>query len=105
MQKINLFESNGFDEKNFKRLLVHESPDMKILNFNFKAGQELPIHSHDLDGEVSLVVIEGEGEFLGKDNLSIPARTGDVLVSQIREPHGLRAKTDLRLLVTIAPPI
>jgi quercetin dioxygenase-like cupin family protein len=51
------------------------------------------------------VVIEGEGEFLGKDNLSIPAKTGDVLISEISEPHGLRAKTDLRLLVTIAPPI
>ena len=29
----------------------------------------------------------------------------DVVISDIAEPHGLRAKTDLRLLVTIAPPI
>ena len=105
MKKLNLYEANGFDERTFKRLLVHESPYLKILNFNFKAGQELPVHSHDIEGEVSLVVIEGEGEFLGKDNLSIPAKAGDVLVSEISEPHGLRAKTDLRLLVTIAPPI
>lgn len=105
MKKINLFESNGFGEKAFKNLLVHDSPYFKILNFNFKAGQELPVHSHDIEGEVSLVVIEGEGEFLGKDGASIPARAGDVLVSEIAEPHGLRAKTDLRLLVTIAPPI
>lgn len=105
MKKLNLYEANGFDEKTFKRLLVHESPYLKVLNFNFKAGQELPVHSHDIEGEVSLVVIEGEGEFLGKDNLSIPARAGDVLVCEISEPHGLRAKTDLRLLVTIAPPI
>ena len=105
MKKINLYEANGFDEKMFKNLLVHDSPYFKILNFNFKAGQELPVHSHDIEGEVSLVVIEGEGEFLGKDGASIPARAGDVLVSEIAEPHGLRAKTDLRLLVTIAPPI
>jgi quercetin dioxygenase-like cupin family protein len=105
MKKTNLYEANDFADKAFKRLLVHESPYFKILNFNFKAGQELPIHSHELEGEVSLVVIEGEGEFLGKDNLSIPAKTGDVLISEISEPHGLRAKTDLRLLVTIAPPI
>lgn len=63
------------------------------------------MHSHDIEGEVSLTVIEGEGEFLGKDGASIPARAGDVLVSEIAEPHGLRAKTDLLLLVTIAPPI
>jgi quercetin dioxygenase-like cupin family protein len=105
MKKINLYEANSFDEKTMKRLLVHESPYLKILNFNFKAGQELPVHSHDIEGEVSLVVIEGEGEFLGKDGASIPAGPGDVLVSEIAEPHGLRAKTDLRLLVTIAPPI
>jgi hypothetical protein len=28
-----------------------------------------------------------------------------VVISDIAEPHGLRARTDLRLLVTIAPPI
>jgi quercetin dioxygenase-like cupin family protein len=35
----------------------------------------------------------------------VPAKKGDVLVCDIAEPHGLKAKTDLRLLVTIAPPI
>ena len=105
MKHINLYEANDFNEKNFKTLLVHDSPYFKVLNFNFKAGQELPVHSHDIEGQVSLVVIEGEGEFLGKDSASIPARPGDVLISDISEPHGLRAITDLRLLVTIAPPI
>lgn len=105
MKRINLYEANDFGETAFKRLLVHDSPYFKILNFNFKAGQELPIHSHDLEGQVSLVVIEGEGEFLGKDGASLPAKAGDVVVSEISEPHGLKAKTDLRLLVTIAPPI
>ncbi len=105
MKKTNLYEANDFDDKAFKRLLVVDSPYFKILNFNFKAGQELPVHAHDIEGQVSLVVIEGEGEFLGKDNLSIPAKAGDVMISEISEPHGLRAKTDLRLLVTIAPPI
>ena len=105
MKKTNLFEANDFAEKTFKRLLVHDSPYFKILNFNFQAGQELPIHSHEIEGQVSLVVIEGEGEFLGKDGAALPAKTGDVLISDISEPHGLRAKTDLRLLVTIAPPI
>ncbi len=87
------------------KLLVHDSPYFKILNFNFKAGQELPVHAHDIEGQVSLTVLEGEGEFLGKDGATVPAKKGDVLISEIAEPHGIRAKTDLRLLVTIAPPI
>lgn len=105
MKQINLYEANDFSEDNFKSYLVHDSPYFKILNFNFKAGQELPVHSHDIEGQVSLVILEGEGEFLGKDDSSLPAKTGDVLISEIADPHGLRAKTDLRLLVTIAPPI
>ena len=61
------------------------------------------MHSHDIEGQLSLVIIEGEGEFLGKDGASFPAKPGDVVISDIAEPHGLRARTDLRLLVTIAP--
>lgn len=105
MKRISLYEATDFGEKNFKNFLVHDSPYFKILNFNFKAGQELPVHSHDIEGQVSLVVLEGEGEFVGKDGATLPAKPGDVVVSDIAEPHGLRAKTDLRLLVTIAPPI
>ncbi|MGP8050654.1 MAG: cupin domain-containing protein [Desulfobaccales bacterium] len=105
MKKVNLIEANDFSATGMKKLLVHDSPYFKILNFNFKAGQELPVHSHDIEGQVSLVVLEGEGEFLGKDGATLPATRGDVLISEIAEPHGIRARTDLRLLVTIAPPI
>ena len=105
MKKINFYEENSFDDLAFKRLLVHDSPYFKILNFNFKAGQELPVHSHEIEGQVSILVFEGEGEFLGKDDTTLPARPGDVLISDISEPHGVRAKSDMRVLVTIAPPI
>ena len=105
MKQLNLYKENDFSEKAFKKLLVHDSPYFKIINFNFKAGQELPVHSHDIEGQLSLVILEGEGEFLGKDDTTLPAKVGDVAISDISEPHGLRAITDLRLLVTIAPPI
>ena len=105
LKKVAVFEENDFDEKRFKRLIVHESPYFKILNFNFKAGQELPIHAHDIEGQLSIAILSGTGEFLGKDNARISASPGDVLISDINEPHGVYADTDLRVLVTIAPPI
>ncbi len=105
MKKVNLYQENDFDEIQMKRLLVHDSPYFKILNFNFNPGQELPVHSHDVEGQLTIVVIEGEGEFLGKDGEAGPALPGDVLISEIREPHGVRAKGRMRVLVTIAPPI
>lgn len=85
--------------------LVQDSPHFKIINFNLSAGHTFPVHSHDLDGQLSILVIEGQGYFLGKDATEIEAKTGDILISEIREPHGVRATSDMRILVTIAPPI
>ena len=105
LKKVEVFKENDFSEKQFKKLLVHDSPYFKVINFNFKGGQELPVHAHDIEGQLTITVLEGEGAFLGKDNQTMPASTGDVLISDISEPHGIRAKTDMRVLVTIAPPI
>jgi len=85
-----------------KKLLVHDSPYFRILNFNFEPGQELPVHNHDVEGQLSITVIEGEGEFLGGET-PLPAKPGDVLICDIAAPHGVRATTRLRVLVTIAP--
>lgn len=105
MKKISMFRENSFKDSGLSRLLVHDSPYFKILNFNFKAGQELPLHSHDIEGEVSIAVLEGKGEFLAEDDATLPAEPGDILISEIAEPHGIKAETDMRVLVTIAPPI
>jgi len=105
LKRVEVFKDGKFNEKAMAKLLVHDSPYFRMLNFNFKAGQELPIHSHDTDGQLSIVVLEGKGFFLGKDSQTLPADTGDVLISDISEPHGVRAETDMRVLVTIAPPL
>jgi quercetin dioxygenase-like cupin family protein len=105
LKKIEVFKENGFDDEAMQNFLVHDSPYFKILNFNFTPGQELPIHSHEIEGQLSIAVLEGSGEFLGKDGTSIPAGPGDVLISDISEPHGIRAAARMRVLVTIAPPI
>lgn len=104
MKKVNLFEASGFNDLGLKKFLIHDSPYFKILNFNFRAGQQLPIHAHDIEGQLSILILEGEGEFLSKEG-NLPAKTGDVLVCDIAVPHGIRAVTDMRAVVTIAPPI
>jgi quercetin dioxygenase-like cupin family protein len=105
MKKVNFLEGGRFGDLSFRSFLVHDSPYFKILNFNFRAGQSMPIHSHQLEGQVSIAVVEGTGEFLGDKDAVLPAKAGDVLVCDIAEPHGVRAVTDMRVLVTIAPPI
>ncbi len=106
MKTLDLNETNEFTEKGMKRFfLVQDSPYFKIINFNLRAGHTFPVHSHDIDGDLSILVLEGNGFFLGADDAEIPAQKDQILVSAIREPHGVRAETDMRILVTIAPPI
>lgn len=106
MKLLDLNITREFTEGAMKRFfLVEDSEYFKIINFNLRAGVTFPVHSHDLDGELSIHVIEGEGFFLGENNMEFPAKTGQILISQIREPHGVRATTDMRIVVTIAPPI
>lgn len=105
MQKKSLFSEFGFREDGISKNLVHDSPYFKIINFNFEPGQELPVHSHEVEGQLTILVLEGEGEFLGAEGSSYPAEAGDIVVSEISEPHGIRATTRLRALVTIAPPV
>lgn len=105
MKKIDLAETREFNPLGMKSIVLHDSEHFKILNFNIKGGHIFPVHSHDLDGQLSILVIEGEGAFLAENDATIPAKTGDMLLSDIREPHGVRADTDMRIVVTIAPPI
>lgn len=105
MKKVNFLEEGRFNDLSFRSFLIHDSPYFKILNFNFRAGQSMPLHSHQLEGQVSILVVEGQGEFLGDNGVALPAKVGDVLICDIAVPHGIRAMTDMRVLVTIAPPI
>ena len=106
MKILKLENTNEFTPGAMKRFfLVEDSPDFKIVNFNLDEKVTFPVHSHDLDGQLSIQVLEGEGYFLGEAESEIPATKGDILISQIREPHGVRARTKMRILVTIAPPI
>ena len=104
LKKIAVFDEAKFTDLTYHSFLVHDSEHFKIINFNFKAGQTMPVHSHDIEGQLSIVVLSGQGEFLSEDD-AIAAKAGDVLVADISEPHGVRAVTDMRVLVTIAPPI
>lgn len=105
MKKIQLDLTREFNPLGMKSIVLHDSEHFKILNFNLMAGALFPVHSHAIEGQLSILVIEGEGEFLGDGNVSIPAKQGDMLISDISEPHGVKAKTDMRIVVTIAPPI
>lgn len=102
MKLFNLPETAQFSPDKPYRQLIFDSPNVRVLSFNFEPGQEMPVHSHNADSEVALLILEGEGVFTGGPE-EIPARPGTLQIMPVTEPHGLRAQTRLRLLVFIAP--
>ena len=75
MKKIDLAETKEFNPLGMKSIVLHDSEHFKILNFNIKGGHIFPVHSHDLDGQLSILVIEGEGAFLAENDATIPAKS------------------------------
>ncbi len=72
MKIMKLSETNEFTPGKMKRFfLVEDSEFFKIINFNLEAGVTFPVHSHDLDGELSIQVIEGNGWFLGENDAEL----------------------------------
>ena len=57
MKRIEVFKEGGFSDKGMGKFLIHDSPYFRVINFNFKGGQELGIHSHDVDGQLNIVVL------------------------------------------------
>lgn len=104
MKRGNLFDATCADLDFPQACVIHDSPELKIINFTFAPGQSFLVYSDEMQGKVSLVVIEGQGEFVGEEANKTSIRTGDVFVSELNEPQSLTAATALRLLVTISPP-
>jgi quercetin dioxygenase-like cupin family protein len=101
MKHLDLNDFTKFAPDKPHRELLYDSPNLRVLAFNFEPGQELPVHSHSADSDVTLMVLEGEGEFTGAHEM--PAKPGTIQIMPVSEPHGLKAHTRVRLLVFIAP--
>ena len=102
MKLFNLSETLKFSSDKPYRDLLFDSPNVRILAFNFEPGQEMPVHSHNADSDVCLLLLEGEGVLIG-GHQEIQASAGSLQVMPVTEPHGFRATTRARLLVLITP--
>ncbi len=55
MKVMKLSETNEFKPGAMNRfVLVQDSEFFKIINFNLEAGVTFPVHSHDIDGDLSI---------------------------------------------------
>lgn len=103
MHKSSILQNAVFNPAKIQERLVHESNGVKIKSLHLKAGQELPVQSYETLGESMVVILSGEGLLLGKHGVLDSLVRGDVVITDLRVPHGLRAKKDMSVLVSYTP--
>ncbi|MEZ0576433.1 hypothetical protein [Halodesulfovibrio aestuarii] len=103
MQKTSILESGIFNPDRVHERLIHESAGAKIKSLHLLAGQELPVKAYGTEGEAMLVVLSGEGLLLGKHGVLDALVQGDVVIADLRIPHGLRAEKDMCVLASFTP--
>jgi quercetin dioxygenase-like cupin family protein len=81
--------------------VVQDSPDARLVVFRLAPGQTVPPHRSV--STVMLTVISGQGFASGGDE-ERAVTTGDIVIYEPNELHGMRAESEeLVLLATITP--
>ena len=94
-------ENVEFDPARFAARSLFESPEMKVVQAAFRAGQFIPVHTPNV--HVVLYILAGEGEVVaGEERRSV--REGDLVVVPRKMKRGVKAKTDMVILHVVAPP-
>lgn len=91
-----LFREFGLPEKGILSRVLHKDDHVNVTAFGFSAGEELATHSAPTPA--ILYFIEGDGEMqLGQDR--VPVRAGSFIYMPPALPHGITAKSPLRMLL------
>jgi len=92
----NLHKEIALPEKGILSQVIHKDDHVNVTLFGFAAGQELSAHSAPTPAV--LYFLEGEAEVqLGKDKVN--AQPGSFVYMPPMLPHGISAKTALRMLL------
>jgi quercetin dioxygenase-like cupin family protein len=94
-------EKVAFDATRFAAKPLFESPEMKVIQAAFRAGQFIPVHKPDV--HVVLYVLSGEGEVVaGQKRRQV--QEGDLVIVPRKMARGVKAKTDMVVLHVVSPP-
>ncbi|MGA7105148.1 MAG: cupin domain-containing protein [Candidatus Deferrimicrobiaceae bacterium] len=93
-------ENVVFDPNRFAPKPLFESPEMKVIQAAFKAGQFIPVHKPDV--HVVLYILSGQGEVVAGEKRQ-QVREGDLVVVPRKVARGVKAKTDMVVLHVVSP--
>ena len=96
----NLISLAEFSDAGPNKKVLYDTPELKSILVSLKSGQDIPAHT--TSSEVVMHVVSGEGSFYkGSDVPDV--KEGALVVCGPNEPHGIKAKTDMVVLVAKVP--
>jgi quercetin dioxygenase-like cupin family protein len=98
---VHLKEEVAFNPARFAPKPLFESPEMKVIQAAFRAGQFIPVHKPDV--HVALYIVSGEGEVVAGEKRH-HVKEGDLVVVPRKVARGVKAKTDMVILHVVSPP-
>ncbi len=97
MHIANLAGQAVFSDSGPNKKVLFDSPELKAILVSLKSGQEILPHS--TSDEIVMHVISGDGNIHKRDQ-SPAVNPGALTVFGFQEPHGVKAKTNMTVLVT-----
>lgn len=92
----NLGSQAGFSDAGPNKKVLFDSPELTAILVSLKSGQEILPHS--TSAEVVMHVVSGEGNIHKRDQTH-EVKSGALTVFGFQEPHGIKAKSDMTVLV------
>lgn len=96
----NLISQAKFSDAGPNKKVLFDSPELTGILVSLKGGIEIPPHSAPF--EVVMHVVSGEGS-LYKGTRTHEVKSGALTVFGSEEPHGIKAKSDMVVLVAKVP--
>jgi quercetin dioxygenase-like cupin family protein len=97
---VETWNITSIDVEPQKPRVLRTDPEARLIAINLPAGEELG--DHQVHERAYLVVADGEVE-VGHDGATEAGGPGFVAHFQANERHEVRAKTDARVLLILAP--
>jgi quercetin dioxygenase-like cupin family protein len=98
---VQTWDTRTLDVEPHRPQVLHSEEEGRTIVINLPAGEEL--QDHQVHERAWILVIDGEVEIDGADGTRVTGSTGLLALAAPKERHEVRATTDARLVLILAP--
>jgi quercetin dioxygenase-like cupin family protein len=98
---VQTWDTRTLDVEPHRPQVLHSEEEGRTIVINLPAGEEL--QDHQVHERAWILVVDGEVEIDGADGTRVTGGPGLLALAAPKERHEVRAQTDARLVLILAP--